>query len=364
MPANIDLFDSYYLTGVVQEIVPQTTFFRDRYFPTNPETDIFAADKVLVEYREGDRRLAPFVQRRQGDHYIAGDIPIGRDGYEVHEYEPPHILPSRLLTLDDLKRRGFGEALYVGSNATERAAALQLRDLRDLDLRITRREEWMAAQTMINNAFTAVALIDDATHGEIFDIYYYNVNETNPAICTVPEKWDDILGNYLADIQSMCEMLESRGMVPEDLVLGSTVGKFLMADEKLHKLLDNKRLNIGKIDPEITSPGTVWLGFININGYKLNIFVSHETYIGDDGVERNYFPAKSAMVTFPGCGHMMYAQITQIEPDNQYHSFAMPRVSKFVAEGKKDIRKIRLASRPLAAPKQKAPWVYAANVLL
>jgi len=101
MPINIDLFDSYYLAGVIREIVPTMTFFRDRYFPTDSKTDIFKADKVLVEYMDTDRRLAPFVVPR------SGDIPIARKGYEAHEFEAPYIAPSRFLTLDDLRKRGL-----------------------------------------------------------------------------------------------------------------------------------------------------------------------------------------------------------------------------------------------------------------
>ena len=89
MPNNIDVFDTYYMAGMVQEIVPPATFFLNRYFPTGAG-DIFAADKVLVEYQDGDRKLAPFVVPR------VGDIPIARGGYEIHEFEPPRIMPSRM----------------------------------------------------------------------------------------------------------------------------------------------------------------------------------------------------------------------------------------------------------------------------
>lgn len=360
MPINIDLFDSYYMAGIIKEMVPTMTFFRDRYFPTDPNTDIFKADKVLVEYMDADRRLAPFVSPR------SGDISIARKGYEVHEIEAPYIAPSRFLTLDDLKRRGFGEALYTGSSALDRAAALQLQDLVDLEKRITRREEWMAAQTMINNGFTAVAYTDNEITGEAFDIYFYDITKTNPGIYTVAEKWDDSLGNLWSDIETMCEALYERGITATDLVVGNIVGQFLTSDEKLSKLsklLDNRRMEFGIVKPEIKSPGVTWLGYININGFKLDVFVSRETYLDDAGISRYYFPAKSAMVTYAGCGHMMYAQITQIEPDDQYHTFAAKRVGKFVVDTDKNTRKLRLASRPLAAPILKAPWLYADNVL-
>ncbi len=356
MPRNIDFFDTYYLAGMVQEIVPPTTFFRDRYFPTT-EADIFAADKVLVEYRDGDRRLAPFVVPRKGD------IPVARKGYEVHEIEAPNIAPSRFLTLDDLAKRGFGEALFSGSTPAQRAATLQLRDLTDLDLRITRREEWLAAQTMINNGFTAVAYIDNAVDGEAFDIYFYDRNGNNPALYTVGNAWDDAGGDFWADVEAMCDDLSQRGLPATDLVVGSAVGQFIQADETAMKRLDNRRMEYGQIAPRNLSPGVSWLGRLNFSGFDLDIFVVRETYEADNGTIQRFFPTKSAMVASPGCGHMMYAQVSQIEPDDQFHTFALRRVPKFVVDRDKDTRKLRLASRPLPAPVAKAPWMYAPNVL-
>ncbi len=97
MASELNFFDTYVLMAITEEIVPQQTFFKDRYFPTG-EGDIFACDKVLTEYRKGDRKMAAFVSAR------AGDIPMDRRGYEIHEYQPAFIAPSRLLTLDELRQ--------------------------------------------------------------------------------------------------------------------------------------------------------------------------------------------------------------------------------------------------------------------
>lgn len=355
--ANIDFFDTYYMAGMVQEIVPQMTFFRDRYFPTKDGVDIFAADKVLVEYMDGDRRLAPFVVPR------AGDIPIGRKGYEVHEFAPPHILPSRILTLDDLKKRGFGEALYANSTKAERARKLQVNDLTDLDRRITRREEWMAAQTMINNGCTMTAYIDNSSEGETYDVYYYDRTSSNPALYTVSAQWDNG-GDFWGDVETMCATLADRGLPCTDLIVGSTVGQYILDDEKAADRLDNRRMEFGQFAPHITTPGVAWLGCLNFGGFELDIFSVRETYTDENGVTQRYFPAKSAMVTAPDCGHTMYAEISQIEPDDEFHTFAMQRVPKFVVDRDKDTRKLRLGSRPLTAPKTKAPWMYAADVVV
>lgn len=107
MAILINFFDNVILQAISEEIVPKVSFFKDRYFPTGAG-DIFKANEVLTEYRSGDRKLAAFVDQK------AGDIPIGRRSYEVHSYKPAYIAPSRLLTLDELTKRGFGEALYPG----------------------------------------------------------------------------------------------------------------------------------------------------------------------------------------------------------------------------------------------------------
>lgn len=353
----ISVFNTYYMAGMIEEIVLMPSFFLDRYFPTVDGLDIFNSDKVLVEYRDGDHRMAPFVVRR------AGDIPIGRSGYEIHEFEPPHILPSRLLTLDDLQKRGFGEALYSNSTPAERAQVLQMQDLTFLDRRIQRREEWMAAQTMINNGCTAISYIDDKTKGEPWDVFYYDTTGSNPAIYTVATKWDTG-GNFMGDVAAMAGDLLDRGLPATDLIVGTTVGQFIQSDEKLAKLLDNRRMEYGQLAPRMTAyPGVAWLGRLNFEGVDLDIYVVRETVADESGATQRLFPATSAMVTAPNCGHMMYARIDQMEDDREFHSFAMKRVPKFIADVEHDIRKLRLGARPLAAPHQKAPWMYAANVV-
>jgi len=80
--------------------------------------------------------------------------------------------------------------------------------------------------------------------------------------------------------------------------------------------------------------------------------------------EQKYFPATSAMVTAPNCGHMMYGQITQIDyGSTTFTDHAGIRVPKFVLDQDKDIRKLRLGARPLAAPKNYCPYIYAAEVV-
>ena len=94
------------------------------------------------------------------------------------------------------------------------------------------------------------------------------------------------------------------------------------------------------------------MGTLNFGGFRLNVICVDETYVDDSGAEQRYFPATSAMVTAPDCGHMMYGQITQIDyGSTDFSTYVAKRVPKFVLDQPNDRRKLRLAARPLAAPK-------------
>lgn len=350
--ANIDLFDTYYMAGMTEEIPAVPRFFKDRYFG---DTDTFATDKVLIEFQDGDQKMVPFVDPR------SGDIPVDRDGYELFEFEPSLIAPSRMLTLDDLKRRGFGEALFSGATEAERAKKIQLKDLTELDRRIARREEWMAAQTMINNGFDMVEYIDADTQGQTVPIRFYNTSGSNPGVYSVGGVWTSFAA-MSADVVAMCDSLTKRGLPATDLVLGSTTWATVKAFSDFAANLDNRRIDAGEIRAKLAGTGVTWVGQLNFDGYLLDVYVSRETYLDNSNTTQQFFPAKSAMVTAPNCGKTYYGAVTQIDfGSEEYTTHEGTRIPKLVVDQSVDVRKLRLAARPITAPKNKAPWIYAAN---
>ena len=134
----------------------------------------------------------------------------------------------------------------------------------------------------------------------------------------------------------------------------------------MQKLLDkNSGIAIGSIREQLTAyTGVVLLGVLNFGGFQLNLISVDESYMDDDGVNKPYFPKTSAMVTAPACGHFMYGQITQIDYGSTVPiSHPGVRVPKFTLDQDNDMRKLRLATRPLAAPKNYCPYIYAADVV-
>lgn len=368
MALNVNILDTYYMAGLWEGLSPVNTFFRDRYFPTGAG-DIFAADKVLVEYRDGDNDMAPFMVAD------ADPINVKRDGYEIHDYAPLCVKQSRNLTADQLKQRGFGEAILSGSTEEERAAKLVQEDLALLERRFARTEEYLCAQTMINNGFTVNEMLDANTVGKQATVKYYDPLGTNDGVATLSgsqwttsTSWEDIVKN----VRGMCRSLAQRGLPAKDLIVGQKVADVLLGNTNFRQLVDrNSGIIIASpIAVELTKyDGVSLIGVVNFGGYNLNVICVDEQYRGLDSSNppvpewKNYFPAGSMMVSAPGAGHLMYAHIVHMDEDGGIDTITGKRVPDLFVDRKRKTREIILESRPLAAPKNYSPWVYMASVV-
>ena len=374
MALNVNILDTYYMAGLWEGLSPVNTFFRDRYFPTAPQ-DIFAADKVLCEYRDGDNGRAPFMT------LDADPINVKRPGYELHDYAPTCIKQSRNLTADQLKQRGFGEAILSDSTEEERAAKLVAEDLALLERRIVRTEELLCATVMINNGFTVVENIGadangDPIPGPTAQVQFYDPNLGNDGAYTIGTAWTSSTGwsEIVEDVRNMCRSLSRRGLPHTDLIIGQEVADVLLANTDFRALVDKMSgiIIASPIVQELTKyDGVSLLGVVNFGGYNLNVIVVDEQYqdkVYDSGSGTyvttwvNYFPADAIMVTAPGAGHLMYAHIVHMDEDGSVDTIKGKRVPDLFVDRKRKTREIILESRPFAAPKNYSPWIYAANV--
>lgn len=360
----MDIYSTYFMLAAIRELPLEHTFFKQRYFPTDTSLDVFGTSKVLADYKEEGAKKAPFVVPR------IGAIPVGRDGFSTYELEPANISLSIPLTLDQLKNRGFGESLLSEKTPEERAQYFLISDLAELSARISRTEEILSIQTMINNGCIMRHRTDRKDIYEDIGVQFYD-GPSNPALFTPSATWTHSTysngtwtkGNWYKDICAMIKMLTRKGRPAREILVSSDVGDFLMSDGWVLDLLDNRRVEMGKIDPNVLTEYVHEIGTLNFEGRVLPIIVNDGTYEDDSGDDKPYIPDGTVIVTAPNCGRGLYGAVTQMEADGEYHTYAGQRVPQHIFTQRPPTKETLLTARPLFAPRRANPWTVATNVL-
>lgn len=349
-------YDTHTLLASVQQLAPLHTFLLDRYFPTNAATDVFATTDVLVEYKKGSKKAAPYVAPRKGG------ITILREGYSMKRFTPSYIAPKRTLTIDDLTKRGFGEALYTNLTPEQRQGVIMLGDLDELRAMNLRRKEAMAASVIFNNGCVMDQYVDDLNNFEEREVRYYD-GEANPAVYTPSANWDTTEASgkqMINDIAAMGSMLTSRGLPFTEIIVAPDVADVMLANEWIIKLLDNRNYNIGGVDPELLPAGASKIARLNIKGRMIDVLCYEDTYTEVDGTVTPFVPAGMIAAAAPAAGRTVYGAITQMEQsDNQFHTYAGVDVPKYIADASHDVREVRLATAPLCMPNNENAFISA-----
>ena len=361
----MNMYDTLYMLAAIEELPLEHTFFKDHYFPTDEEMDVFNTSKVLADYREGSRKKAPFVMPR------IGSLPVGREGFSTFELEPAYIGLSMPLTLDHLKKRGFGESVMSGMTPEDRARQMQIRDMAELSARISRTEELMCCKVMLDNGITMRHETDQKDVYEDVPCIFYdeasNPAEFKPASVwkhsTIDAKGNITVGNWYKDIYSMVNFLKHKGRPATDLLVSGDVGSFLMEDPWIVRMLDNRRVEMGRIAPTELTEYVTHLGAFKFMGRTLDILICEGTYEDENGKDVDYLEAGSVIVTAPACGKGLYGAITQLERDGEYHTYAGKRVPQHLFTIKPPVKETQVAASPLMVPRRKNPWCSAKKVL-
>lgn len=352
----LNLFSTIVLLASVQEIAAARSFLLDRYFPTNEASDVFTTTDVLVEYKKGTKTAAPFVAPRKNG------IAVLREGYEMKRFSPSHIAPKRTLSIDELTKRGFGEALYSNLTPQQRQGVIIMKDLDELKQMNTRRKEEMAAQVMFTNACVMREYVDDLGNYEEKEVRFYD-GVQNPATYTPSANWNtsEASGKQIInDFAAMIKMLTSRGLPATEAVVAPDVADVILNNEWIIKLMDNRRLEIGGINPETLPSGASKIARLNIKGRMLDILSYEEEYEEIGGTIKPYIPAGSVCVTAPAAGRCVYGAITQLEQaDGEFHTYTGIDVPKFTSDANSNTRELTLSTAPLCMPMNANPFITA-----
>lgn len=336
--------------GASEKNMPVSTFLRDTFFP---KFETFPTEKIELDVRKGGYVVAPFVAP------LVNGILMEREGYTTKEYNPPTIAPKRVLDPKILAKTVAGEHTHTLMSPEERQQYYIERDMQEMDDSITRREELMLAQLLTTGKITVRGY-----YGE--DLSKYVDNEidygfTQKDVLAAGAKWDQVTSTKYDDLERGVTEIREAGYNPATIVIGSTAWKLLRKDEDFMKKLDNTRINLGMIAPEVKTQngnGLVYLGDLTELGVQL--WAYYAWYKDIDGVVKRFIPDDHVVILPGEVGDIAYGAITYLEQtsfnDGNYVTYEGTRIPRTLINQQNNVKEMLLSSKPIPRPFDVDSW--------
>jgi hypothetical protein len=308
------------------------TFFTDRQFPPT--------QLIEFDFRRGRRHMAPFVAP-----LIGGKV-MEREGFETRFFRAPRIAPVRALRVPDLEPRLMGETIYSGRTPADRASELLAEDSIFCDDAISRREEWMCREVLVNGQITVTA-----DHGYQLVVDYKESSQgaaDNHEKITV--KWDTDGSDPLADLENArLNTIKESGISPNVALFGKNAKEVFIHNAEVQKLLDNRRFEMGIVEPIIQDDAVVRFG--TVPGLEL---YSYSEYFPDDtGQLFPMLPPNFVMLLSTNSPNkIVYGAFTQLEDvkAKRFVTYQTARVPFVYGDEEDGSLFYRLTSCPLPMP--------------
>lgn len=341
----VSMNDTITMMQAMERVKPPAAFLVDTFFSQVPTPATTA--KIAVEYKKGQRKLAPFVVSG------AGGVNVRRDGSKIDVYKPPMMGPRRDLEPEDLETRGFGETIYSSMSPAERATRIQAQDLKELQDMIMNRKNKMAADILRTGTCKIKGYADDGKEDLIDEISFPEWTQK----ITPTKTWDQAGASIYGDIKSASLMIqENAGRVPDVAVCGKNIGEYIMNNEGIMKWLsvpNAANLSLMSIQPRIVSPQVMRIGFIQ--ALNLELFAYLETYTDDDGTLQSYIGDDDFVMGISGRGRQLHGAVTLVE-GKQFQSYAASYVPKYMANENDNTISLAMYSRCVLAPETADDW--------
>lgn len=350
--ANISIYDPRTMGKLVERMPKVQTFIKSTFF-RNVET--FDTQKIDVDFKKGNRQLAPFVHKK------IGGVTIDNEGYETNTYEPPLVAPNKITTVDDILKRTPGESLYGGKSPNQRAVEKMQRDFTELDEMITRREEWMCCQALFTGKIPILDKGGKELQAEI-DFQF-----TNKVTLSGANAWNKKTGGKIKQLKEWRKQVQKTGFVNCNIcIMGDEALEAFIMDEEVQKLLDVERYDLAVIKPRELPNGVTYIG--TIQGEGMDIYSYNEWFLDnwtnkDKPENKPLVPTNAvALLSTEANYSMYYGGVGVVDESGKTIAVVEgSRIPEQWVERRPPRRFLQLNSAPLCVPHEVDSW-YVATV--
>jgi hypothetical protein len=289
-------------------------------FFRSPPQNFHTSEDVEIDVRRDEETVAiVLTDLTQGARVSESTL------YTNKRFKPPIFDEAGAISAYEVIKRQPGQSPYVSPAYGAAALKAAYEIYRKLELRIRRAVELMCSQILQTGQ---LSLTDTA--GAV--LYTLNFQPKATHIKTVSTTWalDGSTGDPLADIAALAADVRKDGKVePKRLIFGDSAFQRFLANAKVVKALEVRRLETAQIAPVARGQGATFQGWVWVGHYRFEIWTYDGWYKHPvSGVLTPYVHTDKMIMLGDGRLDLTFGAIPiLVPPDQRVLPFLPPRIS-------------------------------------
>lgn len=329
------------------ELMPvETNFLMDMFGQIGDNVE---DTEAIYDQKKFTVQMAPFVSDGMPD------VLIGRDGFDTKRIGFARMAPARIVTLQDISTRSFGEKMMGGMTPAERARKMLSRDLLELTQACMRRRAWMVRQMMLTGKCEIFRYTREGRDKQtLLNIDYGFTNNYTP-----DTKWDQADADPSYDMERIVDLVAEGSGNVDRIVMAADVASALLENEKFMKHMDRINERAGQINARYMGYGVRYIG---INKDGIEMYSCSGKFRNDRGLLEKIIPDGTLIAGSAGAVKIHHGPITKVEgqdENSEFQTYIKQEVPFRIGSSESDTIKIRMVSCPTAMPENIDGWAIA-----
>ncbi len=336
------------LLEILKVFYPAPMFFRDRCFRL---TELCWGDQIACDFQRGDSVALPFC------HELKRGIAKPRPRWQTNWITPGYIKSINNIKALDLLKRLPNESPFSNQAPENRLNQLQMDDLEEADLGISRREEVCCSKVLFDGRYDVI----DGDDGRLLQtIDFGPINRT---VIPPAAFWDLPGSDPLADLRNIKQSVIRAGYTGSLIVFGQDVATSFLRNESVRAAMNFLNYQVGHVNAEDTE----LFGIASIGSFFGLQILEYSAMYRDPftNMMDYYMPPDQILIASPEMQHRLaFGECVQVDPEDirMVSSYRMARVPQYVKLGEEDSVAFRLMSRPCPIPVDVLSWTVATVV--
>ena len=309
--------DTIRMLAAYNQTAPPTLFMSGKF--VSPPQNFHNSAAVKLDIVRSEEDVAVAIQDLSAG-YRMNQASI----YTSKEFVPPIFKEAITINAQELMDRTPGNDPFADVTFQANLTALVFQGMPKPAAKIHRAIELQASQILQTGTVT---LIDSA--GKSLYTLDYKPKATHFPQTAVT--WGTAGDTIIADLENLCDVIRQDGLADADeAIFGADAWTAFIQDSNVQALLENRRMVLGGVAPEVRGQGAKFMGFIEVGDCRLDMWIYSGRYKHQQtGTSTRFMDTKKVIVR-ASSGRMdaTFGNVPKIvQPDARVAPFLPTRVS-------------------------------------